>query len=368
MQSRPQISKGVDPDCVQFFRVDPSFLRESTSVQKCTFCSTGVDLQIVKESTLDELESTPFDQKLGLIVLLAPPQLVLLVETVLLVGLAALLLVLAKAPPQSVLALQWAESGLFGVVLDATSVAAASSVVVDSFVVASSVVSSTVVSAASIAFVVSSTTFCYLFYDLFNTALQSFSEPCFGLELQKNPHLPAWSSPSFYREWGETPPRSFEDPASGEREVARERRLGGRRCTTSSSSLLPRLVCSSGGLQGRQQRLEKAAADSSCGDGGQSRGRRWPAQAGAKVAAAEAGGRSSRSQRRHPLLPCLFFLLLSWGGQAKAAVGGGAGHGGDGCCLGRVLFPFSCEGRPGGVSRVVLFPSGVKEDQPSWVL
>ncbi|MQL90497.1 hypothetical protein Taro_023096, partial [Colocasia esculenta] len=34
----------------------------------------------------------------------------------------------------------------------------------------------------------------------------------------------------------------------------------------------------------------------------------------------------------------------------------------------RVLFPFSCEGRPGGVSRVVLFPSGVKEDQPSWVL
>ncbi|MQL82695.1 hypothetical protein Taro_015180, partial [Colocasia esculenta] len=34
----------------------------------------------------------------------------------------------------------------------------------------------------------------------------------------------------------------------------------------------------------------------------------------------------------------------------------------------RVLFPFSCEGRPGGVSRVLLFPSGVKEDQPSWVL
>ncbi|MQL87816.1 hypothetical protein Taro_020364 [Colocasia esculenta] len=58
-QSRPQHSKGVDPDCVQFFRVDPSLIRESTSVQKCTFCSTGVDLQIVKESTLDELESTP---------------------------------------------------------------------------------------------------------------------------------------------------------------------------------------------------------------------------------------------------------------------------------------------------------------------
>ncbi|MQM14018.1 hypothetical protein Taro_046946 [Colocasia esculenta] len=34
----------------------------------------------------------------------------------------------------------------------------------------------------------------------------------------------------------------------------------------------------------------------------------------------------------------------------------------------RVMFPFSCEGRPGGVSRVLLFPSGVKEDQPSWVL
>ncbi|MQM16877.1 hypothetical protein Taro_049837 [Colocasia esculenta] len=31
----------------------------------------------------------------------------------------------------------------------------------------------------------------------------------------------------------------------------------------------------------------------------------------------------------------------------------------------RVLFPFSCEGRPGGVSRVLLFPSGVKEDQLS---
>ncbi|MQL96951.1 hypothetical protein Taro_029635 [Colocasia esculenta] len=30
--------------------------------------------------------------------------------------------------------------------------------------------------------------------------------------------------------------------------------------------------------------------------------------------------------------------------------------------------PFGCEGRPGEVSRVWLFPSGVKEDQPSWVL
>ncbi|MQM15206.1 hypothetical protein Taro_048150 [Colocasia esculenta] len=34
----------------------------------------------------------------------------------------------------------------------------------------------------------------------------------------------------------------------------------------------------------------------------------------------------------------------------------------------RVLFPFGCEGRPSGVSRVLLFPSGVKEDQLSWVL
>ncbi|MQM16778.1 hypothetical protein Taro_049740 [Colocasia esculenta] len=34
----------------------------------------------------------------------------------------------------------------------------------------------------------------------------------------------------------------------------------------------------------------------------------------------------------------------------------------------RVLFPFSCEGRPGGGSRVLLFPSGLKEDQLSWVL
>ncbi|MQM13445.1 hypothetical protein Taro_046370 [Colocasia esculenta] len=58
VESTPPI-KGVDSDCVQSFRVDPSLLRESTSVQKCSFCSTGVDLQIVKESTLDELESTP---------------------------------------------------------------------------------------------------------------------------------------------------------------------------------------------------------------------------------------------------------------------------------------------------------------------
>ncbi|MQM20834.1 hypothetical protein Taro_053862 [Colocasia esculenta] len=34
----------------------------------------------------------------------------------------------------------------------------------------------------------------------------------------------------------------------------------------------------------------------------------------------------------------------------------------------RVLFPFGCEGRPGEVSRVWLFPSGVKEDQLCWVL
>ncbi|MQL88559.1 hypothetical protein Taro_021128 [Colocasia esculenta] len=34
----------------------------------------------------------------------------------------------------------------------------------------------------------------------------------------------------------------------------------------------------------------------------------------------------------------------------------------------RVLFPFGCERRPGGLSRVLLFPSGVKEDQLSWVL
>ncbi|MQL88566.1 hypothetical protein Taro_021135 [Colocasia esculenta] len=34
----------------------------------------------------------------------------------------------------------------------------------------------------------------------------------------------------------------------------------------------------------------------------------------------------------------------------------------------RLLFPFGCEGRPGVVSRVLFFPSGVKEDQLSWVL
>ncbi|MQL93059.1 hypothetical protein Taro_025698 [Colocasia esculenta] len=34
----------------------------------------------------------------------------------------------------------------------------------------------------------------------------------------------------------------------------------------------------------------------------------------------------------------------------------------------RVLFPFGCEGRPGEISRVWLFPSGVKEDQLCWVL
>ncbi|MQM03633.1 hypothetical protein Taro_036419 [Colocasia esculenta] len=55
--------KGVDPDCVQFFRVDPSLLRDSTSVQKWLIYSKGVELQIVKESTLDELESTPAKKK-----------------------------------------------------------------------------------------------------------------------------------------------------------------------------------------------------------------------------------------------------------------------------------------------------------------
>ncbi|MQL83677.1 hypothetical protein Taro_016156 [Colocasia esculenta] len=34
----------------------------------------------------------------------------------------------------------------------------------------------------------------------------------------------------------------------------------------------------------------------------------------------------------------------------------------------RVLFPFGCEGRPGEVSKVWLFPYGVKEDQLCWVL
>ncbi|MQM02642.1 hypothetical protein Taro_035415 [Colocasia esculenta] len=58
-QSRPRPSTGVDPDCVQFFRVDPSPSRESTSVQQKLFSSKGVDPQFVLESTLTLLESTP---------------------------------------------------------------------------------------------------------------------------------------------------------------------------------------------------------------------------------------------------------------------------------------------------------------------
>ncbi|MQL68141.1 hypothetical protein Taro_000404 [Colocasia esculenta] len=57
-QSRPQHSKGVDPVCVQFFRVDPSPIRESTSVQKCSFCSTGVDPQILPFAA--SLKKVPF--------------------------------------------------------------------------------------------------------------------------------------------------------------------------------------------------------------------------------------------------------------------------------------------------------------------
>ncbi|MQM21530.1 hypothetical protein Taro_054573 [Colocasia esculenta] len=51
-QSRPWPSIGVDPACAQFFRVDPSSSRESTSVQQKLFSPKGVDLQAVKESTL----------------------------------------------------------------------------------------------------------------------------------------------------------------------------------------------------------------------------------------------------------------------------------------------------------------------------
>ncbi|MQL80559.1 hypothetical protein Taro_013003 [Colocasia esculenta] len=58
-QSRPRPSTGVDPVCAQFFRVDPSPSRESTSVQQKQFSSKGVGPQFVLESTLTLMESTP---------------------------------------------------------------------------------------------------------------------------------------------------------------------------------------------------------------------------------------------------------------------------------------------------------------------
>ncbi|MQM05351.1 hypothetical protein Taro_038160, partial [Colocasia esculenta] len=71
-RSRPQFkslfccSEGVDPGYAgvdsrktQFFWVDPSPPKESTTVHLEQFCPTGVDLQFVLESTLTLLESTP---------------------------------------------------------------------------------------------------------------------------------------------------------------------------------------------------------------------------------------------------------------------------------------------------------------------
>ncbi|MQM07631.1 hypothetical protein Taro_040468 [Colocasia esculenta] len=50
---------GVDPRKTQFFRVDPSPPKESTPVHLKQFSPKGVDPQFVLESTLTLLESTP---------------------------------------------------------------------------------------------------------------------------------------------------------------------------------------------------------------------------------------------------------------------------------------------------------------------
>ncbi|MQM21300.1 hypothetical protein Taro_054338 [Colocasia esculenta] len=78
-------------------------------------------------------------------------------------------------------------------------------------------------------------------------------EPCSVLKLQKNPPPPLGRPCAFYREWRETPSRSFEDPsrASGERQRECERGAVGR------EEAYDLLLLSSSSLG--QQRAEEAA-------------------------------------------------------------------------------------------------------------